>query len=134
MRLEDEIKQTKFRSEYQKLSINLTFTSNWLNSNKIQFFKAHGLSPQQYNILRILKGQYPKPSSVGLLLERMLDKSSNVTRTGGQAAGQRLYKPLRMQNKPSYAGYSRLPTKAWLCWKNCNLKLIISEKMFAVLT
>jgi DNA-binding MarR family transcriptional regulator len=80
MKIEDEIKQKKFRSELSKLAVNLLFTGNWFNANQIKFFKSHGLSPQQYNILRILRGQHPKAASVGLLLERMLDRSSNVTR------------------------------------------------------
>lgn len=80
MRIEDEIKQKKFQSEHHKLLINLIFTSNWLNTLQQRFFKNYGITPQQYNVLRILKGQYPGPASVGMVQSRMLDRSSNITR------------------------------------------------------
>ncbi len=80
MRIEDEIKQSKFQSEYHKLAINILFTSNWLFSIHAKNLKPYGISPQQYNILRILRGQYPNSINVNDLSCRMLDKSSNVTR------------------------------------------------------
>lgn len=80
MKLEDEIKQSKFRTEYHKLIVNIIYTGSWLNFRQIQFFRAYGLSPQQFNILRILRGQHPAPASVNLLMERMLDKTSNASR------------------------------------------------------
>ncbi|MBC8046976.1 MAG: MarR family transcriptional regulator [Fimbriimonadaceae bacterium] len=80
MRLEDEIQQQKFGNEYHKLSVNISYTGSWLSGKHIQFFKKHKLSPQQYNVLRILRGQYPRPASVNLLIERMLDKMSNASR------------------------------------------------------
>ncbi len=80
MRLEDEIQQTRFRSERHKLGLNLLFTGNWLTAHSVRRFKPHGLSPQQFNILRILRGQHPNPATVQLLKERMLDKMSNVSR------------------------------------------------------
>lgn len=80
MKLEEEIKQSKFRSERQKLVLNLMFTSSWLGIRQIKFFRHYDLSPQQFNVLRILRGQYPNPASVNLLMERMLDKTSNASR------------------------------------------------------
>lgn len=80
MRLEDEIKQEKFSNPTHKLTVNLLYTSGWLNIKQIQFFRQFDISPQQYNILRILRGQYPNPASVNLLIERMLDKMSNASR------------------------------------------------------
>ncbi len=80
MELGKEIKQTKFKDEYQKAMLNVLYTGNWVNSMHTRFFKNYSLSPQQYNILRILKGQHPKPASVNLLIERMLDKMSNASR------------------------------------------------------
>lgn len=80
MKLEDEIKQKKFKSEYQKLLLNVIFTGNWLNSQLIKAFKPFGVSPQQYNVLRILKGQHPKVITVNQIAERMLDKNSNASR------------------------------------------------------
>ena len=80
MELEKEIKQKKFNSEYHKLAVNIMFTNSWLNSKQIKLFKPYGISGQQFNILRILRGQYPNPASVGLLQERMIDKMSNASR------------------------------------------------------
>lgn len=80
MKIEEEIKQKKFNSEHEKLLVNLIFTSNWLACIQQRFFKPFGITPQQYNVLRILKGQYPNPASVGMVQERMLDRSSNITR------------------------------------------------------
>ena len=75
MELEKEIQQGNFKNEYQKLMLNIIFTANWLNLKQIQSLKPHGISPQQYNILRILRGQHPKEVTVSLLTERMLDKN-----------------------------------------------------------
>jgi DNA-binding MarR family transcriptional regulator len=80
MKLEDAIKQTAFKSEEERLVINLVYTSGWLSSEQNRFFKRFQISSQQYNVLRILRGQYPNPASVGLIQERMLDKMSNASR------------------------------------------------------
>lgn len=80
MRLEEEIKNKPFNDPFEKLMVNVIYTANWLNYQHAQFLKNFGLTPQQYNILRILRGQYPNPATVNLLKERMLDKMSNVSR------------------------------------------------------
>lgn len=80
MRLEEEIKQKKFKSEYQKATINLLYTGNWVYSLVNAILKNYNLSPEQFNVLRILRGRHPEPTSVLLLNERMLDKMSNVSR------------------------------------------------------
>ena len=80
MKLEEEIKQTNFSSEYQKLLLNVYFTSSWFSTNVARALKPFRLTLQQYNVLRILRGQQNKPASVGLIQERMLDKSSNASR------------------------------------------------------
>jgi DNA-binding MarR family transcriptional regulator len=81
MELEKELKQNKkFKTEYQKLTVNIMFTSSWLNNSQSKLFKPFGISPQQYNILRILRGQLPNPASVSLLQDRMIDKMSNASR------------------------------------------------------
>lgn len=80
MKLEEAIKQTAFRTEEERLVINLVYTSGWLSSEQNRFFKRFGISSQQYNVLRILRGQFPNPASVGLIQERMLDKMSNASR------------------------------------------------------
>lgn len=76
----DEIKQKKFKSVHHKMLINLVYTTNWLNTIQMREFKIYGLSVQQYNILRILRGQGEKAVNLGLIQERMLDKNSNASR------------------------------------------------------
>lgn len=80
MKIEDAIKQKRFKSEEERLIINLVYTSSWLTSEQSRYFKQFGISVQQYNVLRILRGQQPKPASVSLIQERMLDKMSNASR------------------------------------------------------
>lgn len=80
MKLEDEIHQKTFKSPQQKLAINILFTSNWLNSKYEHIFKGLDLTHQQYNVLRILRGQNPKPCSLKYIKERMLDKMSDTSR------------------------------------------------------
>lgn len=79
-KIEEEIKQKAFKNGYQKLIVNIIYTSNWLNAQNNKMLKPYGLTIPQYNILRILRGQYPNPASIGLLQDRMLDKMSNASR------------------------------------------------------
>jgi DNA-binding MarR family transcriptional regulator len=80
MKLEDEIKQKKFKTEYEKAVVNIAVTFNWSNIMVSRLMKEFGLTPQQFNVLRILKGQYPNPATVNLIGSRMLDKMSNASR------------------------------------------------------
>lgn len=80
MSIETDIKQKKFRSPYQRLVINLIFTSNWVSHKQMEIFKEYDLTPEQFNVLRILRGQYPNPIKVSDISERMLDKNSNTSR------------------------------------------------------
>jgi len=80
MKLEDEIQQKSFKTPGQKLAINLLYTNNWLNYHYSQFFKDVDLTIQQFNVLRILRGQQSKPCSLKLIKERMLDRMSDASR------------------------------------------------------
>jgi DNA-binding MarR family transcriptional regulator len=80
MEIEKEIFQSKFKSSLQKSVVNIIYTSNWLSLRQARLLKPFGLTTQQYNILRILRGQHPNPASITLLTERMLDKMSNASR------------------------------------------------------
>jgi DNA-binding MarR family transcriptional regulator len=80
MRLEEEIQQFKFRNQRQKVMINLFYTYNVLSSRVQDFLKSEQLTMQQFNILRILRGQHPNPITNTMVKERMLDKNSDVTR------------------------------------------------------
>ncbi len=80
MRLEEEIKQKAFACEFTKLYVNLMYTGAWAQAMGNQLLKDHDLTVQQFNVLRILRGQCPNPASVNLIIDRMLDKSSNASR------------------------------------------------------
>ncbi len=80
MKLEDEIFQKKFKNEHHKAHVNVLYTANWLDAIHSGKLKTSALTGQQFNILRILRGQYPNPASIKLLKERMLDKISDVSR------------------------------------------------------
>jgi DNA-binding MarR family transcriptional regulator len=80
MKLEREIKQSKFRNEYHKLAVNVIYTYGWFMKLQSKLFCTYKITNNQYNILRILRGQYPKPATINLLKERMLDKMSDASR------------------------------------------------------
>ncbi len=80
MSLEEEIHQKKFRNEFHKLGINLIYTHNWLFARYSDVFRRFGITEQQFNILRILRGAHPEPLQVSTLKERMLDKMSDASR------------------------------------------------------
>lgn len=80
MKLEDEIAQSGFRDEFHKAGINLIHSYNWLIYRSDKFFKKHGITQQQFNVLRILRGQYPEKCNLKLVRSRMLDRMSDVSR------------------------------------------------------
>lgn len=80
MSIGEEIKQSKFKNAQQKAIINLIYTTNWLLHKQQLLLKPYGITPQQFNILRILKGQHPKSISATEIKLRMLDKNSDVSR------------------------------------------------------
>lgn len=80
MRLEEEIKQKEFKNEYAKSVVNLIYTFNWLDTQTRDFMKKFDITSQQFNILRILRGQQSAPATINLLKERMLDKMCDASR------------------------------------------------------
>jgi len=80
MNIEKAIKQERFKDEFEKADINILFTSNWMHNQLHGLLKPHDISQQQFNILRILRGQKGKPAPLKLLTERMMDKMSNTSR------------------------------------------------------
>ena len=80
MKLEAEIKSTKPMQPRQRAVVNILFTASWLDCLISRSLRPFGLTPPQYNILRILNGSYPKGLSVLDIKSRMLDRSSNVSR------------------------------------------------------
>lgn len=79
MGIEQDINQTNFRNEYQKAAINIIYTFNWMNERMKAMFDKEDITPQQFNILRILRGA-GKPISTLQIRQRMLDKMSDTSR------------------------------------------------------
>lgn len=80
MSINQDIKQQRqFRNEHHKATVNILFSSNWLMENIKKFLLNEDITPQQYNILRILRGS-GKPLSTLQIRERMLDKMSDTSR------------------------------------------------------
>jgi len=71
--------KSKFPNNKVKATLNILYTANWISSHQNAFFKPYGISPQQFNILRILKGAQ-KPLKVQTIKERMVERSPNATR------------------------------------------------------
>lgn len=80
MRIDDEIQSSKFEDNYHKAVINISYTYSWINNQTRCLFERNNITIQQFNILRILRGQYPNPATVNLLKERMVDKMSDASR------------------------------------------------------
>lgn len=81
MGIEEDIKQgKKFDNIYERLIVNIMFTNSWLMDQQNRIFKPYGITAPQYNVLRILRGQYPDACTVNTIIERMLDRMSNASR------------------------------------------------------
>ncbi len=80
MSIEQEIKSTVKLSLNQKIVINLLMTGSWINERSAEFFKQYDLSTQQYNVLRILRGQKGESANLSDVQERMISPMSNTTR------------------------------------------------------
>lgn len=80
MGLAEDIQQREFKSEHQKTILNIIYTYNHIIYEMNVVFREMDITRQQYNVLRILRGQYPNPASISLIKERMLDKMSDASR------------------------------------------------------
>lgn len=70
---------SKFANPKIKALINIKYTANWISSHENEFFRAYGISPQQFNILRILRGA-GEPIKVQIIKDRMIERAPNATR------------------------------------------------------
>ena len=80
MGIDQDIRQSKFRNEHQKAGINMIYTYGWIMERQKEVFGTEDITPQQFNILRILRGSHPEPLSTLQIRERMLDKMSDTSR------------------------------------------------------
>jgi len=80
MQLQKEIKTSRFESVFQQAVVNVVFSSGWCNEQIKQILAPYDITNQQFNILRILRGQHPVPATINLLKSRMLDKMCDASR------------------------------------------------------
>ena len=80
MGIDKDIQQARFRNAYQKASINIIYTMGWIRERTKAIFEAEDITPQQFNILRILRGSFPQPLSTLQIRERMIEKMSDTSR------------------------------------------------------
>jgi DNA-binding MarR family transcriptional regulator len=80
MRIEDVIKTSIALDDSKKIILNVMFTQNVLIDKFNELLKPYDLSNEQYNVLRILRGQKGKPANMSVIQERMIAKNSNTTR------------------------------------------------------
>ena len=83
--------QSKFANNRIKATLNILYTANWISSKQNTFFKLYGLTPQQFNILRILKGAN-NPLKVQTIKDRMIERSPNATRLMDKLCAKELIK------------------------------------------
>jgi hypothetical protein len=81
MSLETDVKQEKFSNQYEKAAINILFTGSWLYNLNVSRLKKYDITPEQFNVLRILRGSSPKPMMLADITGRMIDRSSNATKS-----------------------------------------------------
>lgn len=92
VKIEDVIKQREFRSEAHKAMVNLIFTSSQVLNKISEVTESFGITRQQYNVLRILRGQYPGAASINEIKDRMLDRMSDCSRLADRLAIKGLIK------------------------------------------
>lgn len=80
MTIEEHIKQARFGNEHEKAVVNILFTASWLHAENLRRLKPFGVTPEQFNVLRILRGSYPRAMMLSDIASRMIDRNSNATR------------------------------------------------------
>ncbi|HWW42841.1 MarR family winged helix-turn-helix transcriptional regulator [Pedobacter sp.] len=80
MELQKEIKTSRFESVFQQAVVNVFYTYSWCTEQMKQIVAPYEITTQQFNVLRILRGQHPKPSTINLIKSRMMDKMSDASR------------------------------------------------------
>lgn len=98
MGIEKDIQQPKFRNPQQKAAINLIYTLSWMKEKTKCIFEAEDITPQQFNILRILRGSFPQPLSTLQIRERMLEKMSDTSRIVDRLIAKGLVKKIICKN------------------------------------
>lgn len=80
MKIEDVIKSTVALADDHKIILNIMYTQNVINEKFNELLKPFDISGEQYNVLRILRGQKGNPANMSMIQERMIARTSNTTR------------------------------------------------------
>ena len=80
MKLEEVLKTSKFADERHKATLNILYTAYWLKNNFSTVLKESGITMEQFNVLRILKGKHPEQMCVKDIASRIIEGNSNVPR------------------------------------------------------
>ncbi len=89
--------KSKFPNNKVKALINIKYTANWLSSNENEFFKPYGISPQQFNILRILRGA-GEAIKVQVIKDRMIERAPNATRLMDKLCDKKFIERIRCEH------------------------------------
>lgn len=92
MTLEEAIKTSGFQNQRHKAAVNVMFTAYQIKSHISQVLKGYALTPEQYNVLRILKGSQPNPLCVKEIASRLIERNSNVPRIADRLELKKLVK------------------------------------------
>ena len=80
MRLHDRLHQERFASPVNEAILGVLVTASWLSGEIAQTLDAHGITPAQYNALRILRGSDPTRLACSAVGQRLFDRTPDVTR------------------------------------------------------
>ena len=94
MKIEDVLQTTRFNDEQHKATLNLLYTAYWLKTNFNSTMKDNGITMEQFNVMRILKGKYPQTMCVKDIAGRMIEKSSNVPRILDKLIAKKMVKKI----------------------------------------
>lgn len=112
MSIEDRIKTSRFHDDWHKATINVLFTNNWLSNLLEARASKKNITLQQFNVLRILRGQYPNPASNVMIKERMISSTPDISRLVERIVSKGLI--TRTQNKSDKRSVDLLITEKGL--------------------
>ncbi len=129
MPIEKDIKQSGFNNPYHKLTVNLMYTNGWLNNQYAKILKPYHITEPQYNVLKILNQIYPQSASINFIIERMLDKMSNVSRLVDKLIAKQLVVKVKSTQDLRSVNVA-LTTNGLRILQELNNKIIESETNF----
>ena len=126
MKLENAIQSTKFRNEIHQAGLNILYTAWWMKTLMSQELKNYGLTHEQYNVLRILKGKHPQEMCVKDIASRMIEKNSNVPRIIDRLVAKKFV-------KRTDAAHDKRHTVTYLTQAGINILQISTKKLDCIM-